>query len=231
MRAWGCPRRGPAGRVLRWYRHWRGAGGVLEVVDPPGSQALMTFISSRAPLISNTAILIQSLNPEKAKTFTFGGTLDAQGAGMVHVQLWSSSFTPTPIGRTVWDASERGAMAWTTGNLTHGGGLTAFPMGQNANIRSTRKISSPSVYWEITPVLVSAPHRPRVLQSSLQYLRNFAPGLRCQCPGLRIERSRHSQRRDPGYPPAIFGRKCRPGCCGYLESSGVVQCQWRKLER
>ncbi len=91
------------------------------------------------------------------QTFTFGGTLDAQGAGMVHVQLWGSAFTPSPIARTVWDATERGAMAWTTGNLTHGGGLTAFPMGQNANIRSTRKISSPSVYWEITPILVPAP--------------------------------------------------------------------------
>ncbi len=96
-------------------------------------------------------------NTSGAQTFTFGGTLDAQGGGMVHMQLWGSAFSPPVLGRTVWDAVERGAMSWTTGNLTHGGGLTAFPMGQNANIRSTRKITSQWAYWEITPVVLSAP--------------------------------------------------------------------------
>ncbi len=84
-----------------------------------------------------------------AQSITFNGSMDAQGAVMLNVQLWTPTGAPA-IGKTLWDGSNHGAVSFSEGSLLIGGGLMAFAYSGTGNIRANRQLTSALSYWEIT---------------------------------------------------------------------------------
>ena len=91
--------------------------------------------------IPNTTAGVQSI--------PFNGSMDSQGAVMLNVQLWTPAGAPS-IGKTLWDANNRGAVGFSDGSLIIGGGLMAFTYAGTGNIRATRQLTSMLSYWEVT---------------------------------------------------------------------------------